>query len=239
MKRCGFAAGRTVWILLALVLGGAAGVSAKGQNDRRQQYGYPGMHGGMMGGGMMGGGMMGATPWWEGYGSPGVPLQRTVDIPTAESLVNDYLKRFGAKNLKIAEIMEFEYNLYVLIGESDSGKKAFELLVDPFTGAVSPEPGPNMMWNTKYGMMSPAGAVGNALTAEAAEKIATEYLLRVRGGGPYKVDASEFYGYYTLDYELDGRVLGMLSVNAFTGQVWYHSWHGGFLGEEEMGKMSM
>ena len=181
----------------------------------------------------------GSTPWGEGYGSLGVPLQRTVDIKKAESLVNDYLKRFGAKNLKIEEIMEFEYNLYVLIEESDTGKKAFELLVDPFTGAVGPEPGPNMMWNTKYGMMSSAGAVGNTLTAEAAEKIATEYLLRVRGGGPYKVDASEFYGYFTLDYEMDGRVLGMLSVNAFSGQVWYHSWHGGFLGEEEMGKMSM
>jgi len=182
---------------------------------------------------------MGGAPWWEGYGSPGNPLQRTVDIKKAESLVTDYLKRFGAKNLKIEEIMEFEYNLYVLIEESDTGKKAFELLVDPFTGAVGPEPGPNMMWNTKYGMMSSSGAAGNSLTAEAAEKIATEYLLRVRGSGPYKVDASEFYGYFTLDYEKDGRVLGMLSVNAFTGQVWYHGWHGGFLGEEEMGSMSM
>ena len=28
-----------------------------------------------------------------------------------------------------------------------------ELLVDQDSGAVGPEPGPNMMWNAKYGMM--------------------------------------------------------------------------------------
>jgi hypothetical protein len=27
----------------------------------------------------------------------------------------------------------------------------------------------------------------------------------------------------------EGKTLGMLSVNAFTGQVWVHTWHGTFL----------
>ena len=33
------------------------------------------------------------------------------------------------------------------------GIHAFELLIDRHSGAVYPEPGPNMMWNTKYGHM--------------------------------------------------------------------------------------
>ena len=60
-----------------------------------------------------------------------------------------------------------------------------------------------------------------------------EYLDRVRGHGPYDLAADEFYGYYTLDVKKDGMVLGMISVNAFSGQVWYHTWHGGFIGMQE------
>ena len=230
-------AGKIGAILVALVVGIASMASAKGQADPPRPYGFQGMYGsGMMGGGMMGGGMMGGAPWWDGNGLPGSSWQRTVDIKKAEQLVTEYLNRLGAKNLKIEEIMEFEYNLYALIVETDTDKAAFELLVDPFTGSIRPEFGPNMMWNTKYGMMgSWAGAAsGNTISEEQAVKIAGDYLSRVRGGGPYEIHGDEFYGYFTFDYQKGGQILGMLSVNSFTGQVWYHGWHGGFLGEEEM-----
>ena len=36
-------------------------------------------------------------------------------------------------------------------------------------------------------------------------------------------------GYYTVDVTTSGVVDGMLSVNATTGQVWYHTWHGRFI----------
>ncbi|MCS7235705.1 MAG: hypothetical protein RMM30_06995 [Armatimonadota bacterium] len=36
------------------------------------------------------------------------------------------------------------------------------------------------------------------------------------------------------DVEREGKVFGMLSVNAYTGQVWYHTWHGAFVGEKEL-----
>ena len=49
--------------------------------------------------------------------------------------------------------MEMQYNFYIEVKEKDTGVHAFELLVNPYSGAVYPEPGPNMMWNTKYGMM--------------------------------------------------------------------------------------
>jgi hypothetical protein len=92
-----------------------------------------------------------------------------------------------------------------------------------------------MMWNLKYGMMGGrTGSVrSNAIDMEEAKKLASEYLDRVRGHGPYDFAADEFYGYYTLDVKKNGAVLGMLSVNAFSGQVWYHTWHGGFIGMQE------
>jgi hypothetical protein len=42
------------------------------------------------------------------------------------------------------------------------------------------------------------------------------------------------YGYFTFDVLRDGRPVGMLSVNAYTGQVWYHGWHGAFVREKEL-----
>ena len=43
-------------------------------------------------------------------------------------------------------------------------------------------------------------------------------------------EAERFYGYYTLHVLTNGQIYGMLSVNGYTGQVWYHSWRGQFLG---------
>ena len=47
-------------------------------------------------------------------------------------------------------------------------------------------------------------------------------------------EADRYYGYYTIHTITgDGDTAGMLSVNGSTGQVWYHSWHGTFIGMEE------
>jgi hypothetical protein len=40
-------------------------------------------------------------------------------------------------------------------------------------------------------------------------------------------------GYYTIHTLRDGKIEGMLSVHGTTGQVWYHTWHGGFIRMEE------
>lgn len=47
-------------------------------------------------------------------------------------------------------------------------------------------------------------------------------------------EADIFYGYYTLHTLKDGRIEGMLSVNGYTGAVWYHDCHGPFIGMEEI-----
>ena len=40
-----------------------------------------------------------------------------------------------------------------------------------------------------------------------------------------------FYGYYSVQVLQSGKTYDVLSVNGYTGQVWYHTWHGAFIQE--------
>jgi hypothetical protein len=42
-------------------------------------------------------------------------------------------------------------------------------------------------------------------------------------------EADAFYGYYTIEVLNGDNIYSMLSVNGYTGQVWYHNWHGKFI----------
>ena len=77
---------------------------------------------------------------------------------------------------------------------------------------------------------TPGDATGTdaRVTAGAARRIAQRWLEANRTD--LRADDPEtFPGYYTLHLERAGRIEGMLSVNAYTGAVWYHWWHGRFL----------
>ncbi|KPQ42361.1 MAG: hypothetical protein MPEBLZ_03078 [Candidatus Methanoperedens nitroreducens] len=205
---------------------------------------------GMMGGGMMNGsgtangmmgrngiGMMGGSGMMTGdgsvygnhcganaatYGENSTPI----NIDEAKASVEQYLTKTGNNDLKIAEILQFENNFYAGIKEKSTGKYAFELLINKYTGAVVPEMGPNMMWNSKYGYMN-TQETETKVTEEQALKNAQEYLDSTLPGT--KVNgADDFYGYYTMEVTKDGNIYGMLSVNSYTGAVWYHGWHGTF-----------
>jgi hypothetical protein len=41
---------------------------------------------------------------------------------------------------------------------------------------------------------------------------------------PLRLNATIKYG-----EEKNGTLTGMLSVNGYSGQVWYHTWHGAFM----------
>jgi hypothetical protein len=64
------------------------------------------------------------------------------------------VKGFGNPDLEVTEVMEFANNYYAEVEEKDTGIGAMELLIGRPGGRVYQEPGPNMMWNTKYGMMA-------------------------------------------------------------------------------------
>jgi len=49
--------------------------------------------------------------------------------------------------------------------------------------------------------------------------------------------ADAFHGYYTLHFQRAGQIAGMLSVNGSSGQVWFHSWHGGFIQSRDLGAL--
>jgi len=190
-------------------------------------YGWYGS--GPTGQGMMGGGGMMGT--W-GYGS------RTGQRLTMDQVVEratQYAATTG-QNFAVAEVMEFSNNFYAVISERDTGRGAFEILLDPYTGAIAPEPGPNMMWNIKYGHMRGSAGSDNTLTLEQARGLAQKALDANVPGAQVHEDARAFYGYYTFDYDVNGQTAGMLSVNGVTGQVWQHTWHGQFMAEKEIGK---
>ncbi|MEP6753711.1 MAG: hypothetical protein ABI959_13280, partial [Candidatus Dormiibacterota bacterium] len=171
----------------------------------------------------------------------------TISMDRAQQSVQSFLDRTGNTDLRIDELMQFDQNFYARITEKSSGIGAFELLINKSTGAVGYEPGPDMMWNTKYsvaggaGMMGGAGPIGvhaskgaMTVTGDRATQIAQNWL-DGQGGGNSAGTADAFYGYYTFHYQKAGQFVGMLSVNGSSGQVWSHTWHGRFIQVRDLG----
>ena len=215
-------------------------------------YGFgPGMMGrgyrsGVQGYGPRGGGMMGGYGYRSGSAANLTPL--TVDQATQAA--EKYLASLNLPDLKIAEVMIFDNNAYVRVVEQSTGIGALELLVDPVTQVAYPEYGPNMMWNLKYGGLNHQGMMGGRggmmggyfgsttpadvsadmpVSAQQALDNAQKYLDTYQPGTKTAEDADPFYGYYTIDTLRNGKIVGMLSVNGYTGQVFLHTWHGNFI----------
>ena len=225
---------------------GPQGSNAQGQNAQ-----------GMMGGMMSGMGMM----------STYVASSRPISQDEARRRAEGFAARYG-QGVKIRDFMIFTDNFYVQVVNAKTGAGLGELLVDRYTGVVQPEYGPNMMWNSRFGMGGSGmmganmygqqnqtgmmgdqnqgagqgqGMMGTAPNSSnqiaqpvrydlaSAQKLAATFVAGYLPNGKV-LEGLAFPGYYTFDY---GRkaIEGMLSVNAYTGEVWVHGWHGLFLGE--------
>lgn len=223
-----------IGFMVLLVVGAAfaQGMMGSGSN------GYGMMGGGATGSGMMNGGMMGGFDFIPPDAGKPLTLDRAV------GQAQKYLASWGDDNLVVSKVTEFSNHFYVEIGEKASDQKAFELLMNKYTGSVSLEPGPNMMWNQKYGPMvngmmggfSPVQqpAVPMSITEGKARELAQKTLDSLGTGLKIENGADRFYGYYTLHVFKDGKTYGMLGVNGYSGQVWYHSWHGKFIDNKEV-----
>ena len=173
------------------------------------------------------GGMMGGL--FRG-GSGDIGMDRAVGV--AQGVAASY----PGGGLAVDEVIEFSNSYYASIRETSTGTGAFEILIDRATGSVTREPGPDMMWNTNYsvmggGMMGSFGVINPSpmtVTAAAAQDIAQRWL-DANQHGTSANSADPFYGYFTVDFERNGKLVGMLSVNGYSGQVWYHAWHGTFI----------
>jgi hypothetical protein len=206
---------------------------------------------GVAGPGMMGGRMM------DGVVSNGLSATEPLALDEARTAVETYLSGLDNDDLALGELMIFDNHAYAQVIEESTGIGAFEALVDPTTQAVFAEPGPNMMWNLKYGHMggldgwgmvgmmggtafqTPGGMMSSAsvadispempVTAEAAIEAAQNYLDSYLPGTKAEDEADAFYGYYTIHILRDDHTVGMLSINGFTRQVFLHTWHGDFV----------
>ena len=225
---------KTYFIILVLTLAALVGLTScvkvqPSAPSYQPYYGqpYPYGPGGGMGPGMMGG--------WGRYD----PSAEPITLDQAADAVRRYVNTRGG-NLVLTEVMEFTWNYYAEVEENGTGIHAMELLIDKYSVQVYPEMGPNMMWNTKYSPMR--GMMGNygggsptanmPIGSDQARTLAQQYL-DTNMHGLIVAEADAFYGYYTLHTLNNGQVEGMLSVNGYTGAVWYHSWHGPFISMKE------
>lgn len=240
----------SIVILAVVLLGGTLFLGRANAQDSQPNppMGGYGMMGSFNGFGQSHYGMMGMM-----HGFSGLVDAEPLTIEQAETAVTKYLKDYGDDNLVVGEIMIFDNHAYAQVLDSNTGEGAFEVLVDPVTSNVFPEPGPNMMWNTEYGMTNGQygtmmgggmmnGQFGNMMgsfgitpnvkqniTEEDAVQLAQEYLDTALPGTTAENHADSFPGYYTIHIERDGNVIGMLSVNQYSGQVFLHHWHGEFI----------
>jgi hypothetical protein len=250
-------------VVVATAAGFGYGNGMMGTGNRAAMMGSnrgdgPGMMNGPNG---YGAGMMGSNGF--GAGMMGRLSSSTVQshvTPAELAALRDRVERqlvgWGYKGFTVGEIMAFSNNDYVLVNDA-AGKPAFELLADPSGRWLMPEPGPNMMWNTRVGMMRGVSATGTAcsdghgmmggayscpgttsaangssLTAAQAKAKADTWLAD-HYPGRVTADATALPGYYTIDVTKYGDKVGMLSVNETTRAVWYHTWHSRFLADQD------
>ena len=247
MDRCGDVVRRS-WLSVALVVavGALAGsvAFAAGRSGVARVDGSAGMMAGSgrvaAGGGPFGGaGMTGGSPMMGGSGKGSMTMGAVWlagdGNPVASILAarGRAAKAAAFAGLHPGEVIWFDNGFYVELKDS-AGAAATEVLVDTVSGAVSTEPGPAMMWNTRYGAhrSTTGGAETPAVSAAQARRTAARWLsANLPGRTAEPPDA--YPGYCTLETTTGGVVDGMLSVNATTGQVWYHTWHGRFIARED------
>ncbi len=202
------------------MVGGLGGRPASGTPGRSMTV----PNGSMTGGSMMGSTGMGSTGmiWLPGDGAA------VTAIPAARARAATAAKTAG---LHPGEVMWFDNGFYVELKDR-AGKPATEVIVDPGTGSVSTEPGPAMMWNTRFEMLREARDAARPADPAKARRIATSWLAAHRPGTTI-LSLDSYPGYVTLDLQRNGVVSGMMSVSSGTGAVWYHAWHGAFIAMED------
>lgn len=187
-----------------------------------------GMMGGPIGsmpmGGVAGSGIGYSANWWGAPigmmgGRPMIGWQGNAAYVNDSNIVEYVEQRTG---YNVISVEKYSNGYYVIIGADD--KPLYEILVFP-NGFIHPEP-QSVMWH----------GAPMRITEEEAESIAENWLARYFPGSKIE-EVYVFPGYYTFHFEINGD-MQMLSVNGYDGAVWYHGWHGKYLGEVALGHHS-
>lgn len=153
--------------------------------------------------------------------------------------VQAYVEQYGNQDLTVARQLEFSLAYQVELIEQSSGRYAFSLMVGKDSGQVSPKAGPNLLWNTRYGpaLAEVGGGYGMAgrlvnqtstdkmsLPESEAHGLATLSTRAIDEGLTLDGTARRYYGFYQFDLRRGGTLVGTLTVNGYSGQVWYEKW---------------
>jgi len=79
------------------------------------------------------------------------------------------------------------------------------------------------------GPIPTVGSTSATVSLAVAHTLAQRWLDANEAGVRVETGGDGFPGYYTLETLAGGRIAGMISVNATTGAVWPHWWHGAFV----------
>jgi hypothetical protein len=160
-----------------------------------------------------------------------VKLVDAAGEPATEALVDPAT---GATGIEFGPAMMWNTKYGMLSGRFDAGMASvagMRSMMGSYGGDYS-----GMMGGRGYG-----GMMGRATTAPAAPpRGGSVSLIRAQELAQTWLDANEpgltvekggdaFPGYYTLETLRAGRIAGMISVDAATGAVWPHWWHGEFV----------
>ncbi len=164
---------------------------------------------------------------WYGNDTDAEPIT----IEDAKKIAENYVEEYG--NLEVDEVYEFQTHFEAEVEEKDTGKHAFEILVNKYSGRLSPEMGPNMMWNTKYGHFYTGDAVPMSINKVEAKKIVQEFINGNRLDWSLE-NAEVYYGFYEFHgKDKTGKIVAQINVNGYTGALWIESWHGPVINELE------
>ncbi|TDX35502.1 hypothetical protein C7954_1589 [Halanaerobium congolense] len=230
--------------------GYGSGMMSSGFNNEWNSIGhqYNNMMGAMMGHGMMGfnnygdqndrfGMMNNYNQFMNDYG-PGVnnrnynPNNTNMEREELIELSQELLKERYGDQFQIVDMIAYSNSPYYLVVREENKKEAaFALMFDPVRRVVYPEYGPNMMWNRNYGMAFMMGwndrtnrsQIDREQALENARDFASSNGLRVKDNG------YQFSGYYSFYVENNNQPVGLVSVNAYSGEVWAHNWNGNLI----------
>jgi hypothetical protein len=148
--------------------------------------------------------------------------------PATEVLVDPTT---GSASLEYGPAMMWNTRYGMMTGRTRGG-----MMGDGMMGS-----GSGMMGSTGTGMMGAgggptwtpsAGTISGPVSAEQALTLARRWLAQQEPTLTIR-DADAFPGYFTIETLRSGKVHGMLSVNASTGAVWNHWWHGTYVAISE------
>ena len=141
----------------------------------------------------------------------------------ARSVIQGFIDASNS-SLQISELWEYETAYKAELSDT-TGAKAFDLIADKFTGAVSPEMGFSMMRNASYGKglyKTPIFRKNLTVTPEQAQTYAQAFINKSNLG--YTIGAPEIYpGYYKFHTD-DSVGYGMdIMVNGYNGKIWMNT----------------